>query len=134
MILFLPVLPFLVTEICWLVLKSRRPTTRLNVYVVCTAAILTLGSWLIGMAYERSFETQYAARGHGRIGDAWVSNIIFGTVVQVASGMLALLCASWGTRALLRSRALAPLALVLYVLALPLAFLSVLGWYGANSW
>ena len=62
-----------------------------------------------------------------------MSNIIFGTVVQVASGMLALLCAGWGTRALLRSRAVA-LALVLYVLALPLAFLSVLGWYGANSW
>ena len=51
MILFVPVLPWLGTEICWLILKSRRPLTRLIAYLVCTAAILTLGSWLIGIAY-----------------------------------------------------------------------------------
>jgi hypothetical protein len=133
-ILFLPALPFLLTEICWLVLKSRRPKTRLGAYVVSTAAILTLGSWLIGIAYERSFETQYATRGRGKIGDAWASHIIFGTAVQIACGVLALLCVSWGTRALVRSRALAPLTLVLYLLALPLAFLSFLAMYGANDW
>ncbi len=59
--------------------------------------------------------------------------VIFATVQQVATGTLALLCVSWGTRALVRSRALWPLALVLYFLALPLACLSFLGWYGAHS-
>ncbi len=158
MILFLPVLPWLGTEICWLILESRRPLTRLIAYLVCTAAILTLGSWLIGIAYERYFETQYTEDGHGKIGDAWASNIIYGTVLQVATGTLALLCVSWGRRALVRSRALWHLksrglledtlggralvrsralwllALVLYFLALPLACLSFLSWYGANSW
>ena len=154
MILFFPVLAWLGTEICWLILKSRRPLTRLIAYLVCTAAILTLGSWLIGIAYERYFETQYAERGHGKIGDAWASHIIFGTVQQVATGTLALLCVSWGRRALVRSRALwlqviesgweplaggrralvrsralRLLALVLYFLALPLACLSFLGMY-----
>ncbi len=57
-------------------------------------------------AYERYFETQYAEDGHGKIGDAWASNIIFGTVLQVATGTLALLCVSWGRKALVRSRAL----------------------------
>lgn len=132
--LFLPVVPFVVTELCWFALKSARPNTRLSAYVVCTAAALTLGSWLIGVSYERSFEARYTEGGHGKIGDAWASHIVFGTVVQVASGMLALLCVSWGTRALVRSWTLMPAALVLYFLALPLAFLSFLAMYGANSW
>ena len=106
MILFVPVLPWLGTEICWLILKSRRPLTRLIAYLVCTAAILTLGSWLIGIAYERYFETQYAEHGHGKFPDRLASNMIIGTVQQVATGTLALLCVSWGRRALVRSRAL----------------------------
>ena len=76
MILFVPVLPWLGTEICWLILKSRRPLTRLIAYLVCTAAILALGSWLIGIAYERYFETQYAEHGHGKFPDRLASNMI----------------------------------------------------------
>ena len=130
----LPVLAWLGTEICWHILESRRPVTRLVAYLVCTAAILTIGSWLSGIAYERYFEIQYAERGNGKIGDRWATHIIFGTVAEVVTGTLALLCVSWGRRALVRSRALWPLALVLCFLALPLAFLSFLSWYGANSW
>ncbi len=115
------VLPWLATEVCWFALKSRRPSTRINAYVVCTVAMLTLGSWLIGIAHARN------------LGDRGASSSMTAGAFQVASGMLALLCISWGTRALLRSRALAPAAFVLYLLALPLAFLSFLCMYAANT-
>jgi len=131
MVLFLMVLTFLAAEFGWLVLKPLRPHLRVIAYLVCTAGILFVGSWLTGIAYERYFETQYAARGHGKISDAWASNIISGTALQVATGTLALLCVSWGTRALGRSSVM---AVLLYFMALPLAFLSFLAMFGANNW
>ena len=138
MVLFLMVLTFLAAEVGWLVLKPLRPNLRVIAYLVCTAGILFVGSWLTGIAYEHSFETQH--------GDAWASHIISGTALQVATGTLALLCIGWGTRALIRSRtlwplglysppsrALWPLALVLYFLALPWAYLSFMAMFGANN-
>ena len=136
MVLFLMVLTFLAAEIGWLVLKPLRPHLRVIAYLVCTAGILFVGSWLTGIAYERTIENQPERMLHPslKISDARASNIISGTALQVATGTLALLCISWGTRALRRSRALWPLALVLYFLALPLAFLSFLAMFGANNW
>jgi hypothetical protein len=128
-ILCLMVLPFLATELCWLVLRDREPDTRLNAYLVCTAAILTLGSWLVGIAYERVFEGQ-----HGGIGDHRASNMIAATAFQVATGTLTLLCVRWGSWAFGRSREKTLMAVFLYLMALPLAFLSFLFMFGANNW
>ena len=98
MVLFLMVPTFLAAEIGWLVLKPLRPNLCVIAYLVCTAGILFVGSWLTGIAYERTFEDQ-----REKISDARASHIISGTALQVATGTLASLCVSWGTRALGRS-------------------------------
>ena len=61
-VLLVPVPTFLAAEIGWLVLKPLRPHLRVIAYLVSTAGILFVGSWHTGIAYERYFETQYAAR------------------------------------------------------------------------
>ena len=125
MALFLMVPTFLAAEIGWLVLKPLRLNLRVIAYLVCTAGILFVGSWLTGIAYERTFENQ-----REKISDARASPIISGTALQVATGTLALLCTSWG----LSIRQVSVMAVLLYFMALPLAFLSFLAMLGANNW
>jgi hypothetical protein len=123
------VLPWIATEVCWSLFKSRSSSTRLNVYVLFTVAVVTLGSWMIGLARERALEFR-----EGKVPENRASHVTYGTAAAVAGGTLAFLCVSWGTRALAKSSSLWPLALVLYLLALPLFFLSVVFLFGASNW
>jgi amino acid transporter len=43
-LILMVVLPWLATEICWLVVSSKRTSARLVVYVICTVAILSIRS------------------------------------------------------------------------------------------